>query len=101
MPLVIRPEALRDLANVWSYTAKAWGTEQADIYIGEINDCMNKLLDFPEMGGRVDGLPSEYRKFPARSHRVIYRVSEADLIVVRVVHKREDMPDDPDGDGEE
>ena len=96
MRLVIRPEAYRDFANVWSYTAQAWGTAQAHDFRGELNDSMNKLLDFPEMGSRVEGLPEDYRKPPARSHRVIYRLSSADLIVVRVVYEREDVPDELD-----
>jgi len=94
--LVVRPAARHDLADIWTYTATTWGVEQADFYLGQINAQMAKLPTFPEIGGRVEGVPREYRKVRSGSHRIIYRIAGSQLIVVRIVHEREDVPDDLD-----
>jgi len=91
--LVVRPVARRDLAQIWSYTAEAWGIAQADSYVGDIDACLRKLLEFPEIGSRVEGLPEQYRKVPSGSHRIIYRMEDNKLMVVRVIHEREDVPE--------
>ncbi|WP_366146169.1 type II toxin-antitoxin system RelE/ParE family toxin [Erythrobacter sp.] len=90
----MRPAARHDLAKIWTYTADTWGAFQADSYVREINDRVIKLLDFPAMGSRVEGLPEQYRKVRSGSHRVIYRTTEVELLVVRIIHEREDVPDD-------
>jgi plasmid stabilization system protein ParE len=40
------------------------------------------------------GLPAEYRKVRSGAHRAIYRCTATELVVVRIVHEREDVPDD-------
>lgn len=95
--LVVRPAARRDLASIWSYTATTWGVEQADFYAEQIAAQMEKLLAFPAIGASIEGIPAEYRKVRTGSHRIIYRITDRQLIVVRVVHEREDVPDDFDG----
>ncbi len=92
--LVLRPRARRDLANIWLYTADKWGTDQADAYVASINAEMKRILAFPQSGSRVVGLPNDYRKIRAGSHRAIYRWTDEKLIVVRIVHAREDVADD-------
>ena len=93
MKYILRPAARAELVGIWSYTAERWGTEQADRYIGEITRRIEFLTEFPGMGGQALGLSAEYRKIGAGSHRVIYRYSESELIVVRIIHEREDVPD--------
>ena len=92
--LVLRPRARRDLANIWLYTADKWGTDQADAYVGSIYAEMERILAFPQSGSRVVGLPNDYRKIRAGSHRAIYRWTETELIIVRVLHAREDVAED-------
>ena len=92
--LVLRPRARRDLANIWLYTADRWGTDHADAYVASINAEMQRILAFPRSGSRVVGLPDDYRKIRSGSHRAIYRWTDAELIVVRVVHAREDVAED-------
>lgn len=48
----------------------------------------------PGIGSAVFGLPADYRKVPSGSHRVIFRCTETQLIVVRIIHAREDVGDD-------
>lgn len=92
MKYVLRPTARAELAGIWSYTAQRWGVVQADGYIDEIVRRIEFATEFPGIGSEATGLPPQYRKLNAGSHRVIYRCIEDELIVVRVIHEREDVP---------
>jgi toxin ParE1/3/4 len=82
------------MADIWRYTADRWGAEQADAYIGQIRTAIARALSHPQTGGPVAGLPAVYRKLRSGSHRIIYRLAGGDLIVVRVLHERQDVPDE-------
>lgn len=95
--LVLRPRARRDLADIWLYTADKWGVDRAEDYTSAINRDIEQARDFPNVGSPVEGLPLGYRKLASGKHRIIYRTSETELIVVRIIHERQDVPDDLDG----
>ena len=39
-----------DLLDIGRYTLEAWGAEQADRYLSEIEACCQRLAENPEMG---------------------------------------------------
>ncbi len=41
----------------------------------------------------MGGLPSAYRKAAFESHRILYRITDRDMIVVRILHARQDVPE--------
>lgn len=92
--LVVGPAARREMTDIWLYTADQWGIEQADAYLSQIESAIARALKLPEIGGPVAGLPSAYRKLKAGSHRIVYRFTNAELVVVRVLHERQDVPDE-------
>jgi toxin ParE1/3/4 len=92
--LIIRPIVRRDIAEIWGYTADHWGVEQADAYVRQIEAAIARAQEFPNIGSAVFGLPPAYRKMKSGSHRVVYRHEDDALIVVRVLHEREDVPDE-------
>jgi plasmid stabilization system protein ParE len=47
-----------------------------------------------EIGSPVIGLPSAYRKVRSGPHRVIYRLVGAELVIIRILHERQDVPDE-------
>ncbi len=67
--------------------------DQADAYVRGIEAAITSACEHPSMGSSVLGLPDAYRKMRSGRHRVIYRATETTLIVVRIVHEREDVPD--------
>lgn len=95
--LVLRPGARRDLADIWRYTADQWGATQANLYTSAMVREIENALAFPGTGSPVAGLPKDYRKLTSGKHRIIYRCSDTDLIVVRIIHERQDVPDDLEG----
>lgn len=82
------------MAEIWLYTADRWGVDQADAYIRQIENDIGRAVKFPEMGSPATYLSAEYRKLKSGSHRVIYRHTDAELIVMRVLHERQDVPDE-------
>lgn len=94
MKSILRPAARADLAEIWAYTAQAWGTDQADEYIAGITSRIENASGMPEIGSPLAGLPSTYRKVAFGSHRLVYRISGHDMIVVRILHARQDVPEE-------
>lgn len=92
--LVVSPAARREMADIWLYTADQWGVEQADAYIGQIESAIAGAVSLPDIGGPVVGLPPIYRKLKSGSHRIIYRFANNELVIVRVLHERQDVPDE-------
>lgn len=94
LEVVLRPRAEADLLEIVRYTKAEWGEQQAKRYLTDLRRQIDMAAELPGIGSDVHGLPAEYRKVRSGAHRAIYRCSEAELIVVRIVHEREDVPDD-------
>lgn len=94
LKVVLRQKAEADLVRIIEYTKVRWGEVQAKRYLEDLRARIEFAAEFPGTGSEATGLPSQYRKIKLASHRAIYRCTNSDLIVVRVVHEREDVPDD-------
>lgn len=94
LEVVLRPRAKADLLNIADYTKAEHGEKQAKQYIEDIRRQIESAAQFPGIGSDAFGLPQAYRKIRFGSHRVIYRYNETELIVVRILHQREDVPDE-------
>lgn len=94
--IVYRPKVIAKIDEIADYTIAEWGQAQAKRYIQDIRRQIEFAAEYPGIGSEAVGLPAEYRKLISGSHRVIYRCTDAELIVVRIIHEREDVPDDMD-----
>jgi toxin ParE1/3/4 len=90
--VVMRPRAEADIDSIVEYTKAEWGEPQAKRYLDDLRRQIDFAAEIPGIGSQVVGLPGEYRKIRSGAHRVIYRCLETELIVVRVIHEREDVP---------
>lgn len=95
--LVLRSAARRDLVEIWLYTADQWGAAQAENYTAAMGREIRNALAFPRIGSQVEGLPNDYRELTSGKHRIIYRYSDTELVVVRIIHERQDVPEDLEG----
>lgn len=94
LTIVLRPRAKADLLAISQYIKAEWGAVQAKRYIEDLRSQIEFAAEFPGIGSDATGLPHEYRKIRSGAHRVIYRCTEKNLIVVRIIHAREDVPDE-------
>jgi toxin ParE1/3/4 len=48
--LYVTPAALRDMENIWQYTAERWSLPQADRYANCLTNCFEILAQSPAVG---------------------------------------------------
>lgn len=94
LKMVLRPRAEADLLTIAQYTKVQQGEAQAKRYIEDLRRQMEFAARFPGIGSDAFGLPPTYRKVRSGAHRALYRCTESELVVVRVLHEREDVPDE-------
>jgi toxin ParE1/3/4 len=66
----IRPRAQSDLKAIWRYSFQQWGERQADLYLKQLDDGIQSLRDFPEVGEPCDDIRAGYRKLQVSRHPV-------------------------------
>lgn len=96
---MLRRAAERDLRSIADYTEAEHGAIQAKRYIEDIWRALSLVAEFPGIGSDAAGLPPHYRKIVSGMHRVIYRHTDDAIIVIRIIHASEDVPDDFEGNG--
>lgn len=89
---LLSPAAQADLNQIWNYSARHWGREQADRYIFRIRDACEALADGRRQGRAIDDIRPGYGKLAVASHFLFYRITDAGLIdVIRILHQRMDV----------
>jgi toxin ParE1/3/4 len=88
--LTVASAADIDLTSISQYAAATWGEEQADRSVQRIVDALAHLVQFPELGRTREDIEPGLRGHPVGQHIVYYSVTDDELIVRRVVHRRRD-----------
>jgi len=74
--------------DIYLYTLENFGEGQAEIYEAGLFTTIEKLVNFPGTGLRVDELRAEMRRYRYHSHHIYY-VEESDyLFVVNILHTK-------------
>ena len=60
----LTPAARRDLSRIWDYSEERWGLQQAEVYLRDLQTCLERLADDPCRGHPRDSTP-ETRYVPA------------------------------------
>lgn len=83
------PKARREMAATWHYTADRWGVDQAERYVRQIEH---------DLAAAAAGSPllrpfGNYLRISSGRHVcVLRRDPDGGLIVVRVLHRSQDIP---------
>lgn len=88
--LKLRAEAVADLREIGRYGAAEHGLDAAAAYLQRIDDAMDMLKKFPQIGMACDELRDGLRSLPVRQHHIFYRYADGHISVVRVLHKARD-----------
>ena len=88
----LTPAALRDLEGIWRYTVQQWGVAQAERYLDTLNASFESLAHAPLSAPACEHIRPGYRRQQVERHAVYYRIEDASVIVVRVLHERMDAP---------
>ena len=87
----LRPTAEADLAEIWRFTADRWDSVQADRYVVAIMCVLGAIGASPGLGQACEDVREGYRRHPAGSHVVFYRIEPDHVDVVRILHGRMDI----------
>jgi toxin ParE1/3/4 len=83
--------AERDLDLIWWWIARDGGVIRADGVIDRLSACMDRLAAAPLTGRSRPEFGRDRRSFAVRPYVIVYRPSEATIIVDRVVDGRRDL----------
>ena len=91
--LSLTPKAASGLIDIWVYTCGEWGADQADDDLDQLEAGMRPLIQHPLLGTDYAHVVPGYRRLQVEHHGVFYRVLEAKVLVVRVLHEYMDAPE--------
>jgi toxin ParE1/3/4 len=81
-----------DLKEIYRYTRRTWGRVQAELYIRGLEQRFRALADNPLTGiAREDLRPEGLRSVVHASHVVFYQPQPYGVLIVRVLHGRQDV----------
>jgi len=89
--IVQSSQAEQDLTDIWIYTAEEWNLAQADMYVEELVNGIERLSTHPELGYSREDIRTGYRSLNVSQHIVFYTVTEEEVVIVRVLHKSVDV----------
>jgi toxin ParE1/3/4 len=87
----LSPLAQADLDDIWNYSFEQWGLDQAETYIRDIRAAIEAAAERGAKGRRCDDIRPGYFKRAAGSHMMFYRLVDADIEIVRILHGRMDF----------
>ncbi|MBN9216021.1 MULTISPECIES: type II toxin-antitoxin system RelE/ParE family toxin [unclassified Microbacterium] len=86
----LTPAAQRDLSSIWDYTVERWDAGQAETYVLEIRNAIERLAQQPDRGRTVDHMRAGYRRYAIGSHLIFFLEGDNGIDVIRILHQRMD-----------
>lgn len=83
--------ALKDIDDIWEYTAEQWSIQQANKYYNEIFEVIQELCINLEIGKPIDEIKRGHRRVNFRSHMIIYKMEKEIIYIGRVLHQKMDI----------
>lgn len=83
-------EAEEDLLEVWEFSRRQWGEEQADVYIDQILLRIGWLVGNPGLWHARPELGEGVHSYPAERHVIFFRRDENTIAIARILHGRMD-----------
>ncbi len=91
MKFKLTNKAKSDLEDIWNYTNKTWGPDQADTYIDTLHARFLWLTRNTSLWRqRDDVLEGLYSYYESR-HIILFRQYNKGIEIVRILHGRMDM----------
>lgn len=84
-------EADRDLEDIFDYTVREFGINQAIAYVSGFEEVFISLTANPELGRKRDEIRNGLRSIVKGSHTIFYRVLRSHIRIVRILHGSRDI----------
>jgi toxin ParE1/3/4 len=82
--------ATADLEEIWDYSERNWGKEQAVRYASEIAARCSEFADGKIISQEIDLRSGRFLRIRSGSHLIFLRELPGELHVVRILHERPD-----------
>ncbi len=82
--------ARADLAEIDNYSAEQFGDDAADHYVEGFWEMFALLRTHPLAGALKPDLGKQVRCLTHGSHRIFYRVTRDELLILRIIHHARD-----------
>lgn len=79
-------EAESDLSEIVAYTIAAWGAQQADLYLGKLEEGLSLIAENPGMGRLCKSIQSGLFRMEIEHHVASYVREPDGVLIVRVLH---------------
>lgn len=89
--LLLSPQAIIDLEDIYEYTLKTWGFSQAEKYQDELYDSIISISVNPLIGSIYYYKKGDYRKLNINRHLIFYRIEDENCLIIRILHERMDL----------
>jgi len=87
----IRALASADLEEIWLFTFKEWGVEQADKYLDALFSRFEWLCEHPYTGKNREDIKNGYYCFPEGMHLVFYTMTAYGIDIIGIPHQNMDF----------
>ncbi|HAF81696.1 MAG TPA: plasmid stabilization protein ParE [Brevundimonas sp.] len=89
--LRLTEDADHDLANIYIQGVQTFGMAQADRYIDDLLQALDRIQDFPNIARLRETITPAVRAYVFRSHVILYDLEDDDgVVVIRIRHAHED-----------
>ena len=85
----LTPAARQDLEQIWTYSARTWGAEQADQYLDALERSLDTLVSMPDLARERSEFTPPVRIHPTAQHLIVYVITKDHLAVLRVLGGRQ------------
>jgi toxin ParE1/3/4 len=87
----LSPDARDDLKDILKYSSQQWGARQGEQYRERLLDGIDEIAIFPLIGRSRPEYGEEVRSRKISSYSVIYKPLETQILVIRILHQRQDI----------
>ena len=91
VPYTLRALAQADLEDIWLYTCREWGGEQADSYLHALFLRFDWLAENPGAGRKRDDIKIGYFCFPEGMHLIFYTIKNNKIDIIGIPHQKMDV----------
>lgn len=84
----LAPSAATDLLEIFRYTKRTWGQEQARRYREELDLAVQQLSLSPDLGRRREEIAPGLRSHPVAQHIAFYIQRKDRVTILRILHPR-------------
>jgi toxin ParE1/3/4 len=90
--LAVSELAEADLREIWRWTCEQFGESQADHYLDQLEDGLQKCGAEPEDGEQREAIRPGYWSRLVRKHIAFYTFTDDRVLIQRVLHGSMDPP---------